>query len=114
MKDDSLFAFAGIWDRWKPRTGPLVESCDRDNGSERTPERRTRPDAGDSSARALLHVAQCSDLSIWTAADTLLPYDAGAMRRFPVSDCVNVPANENPDCLIETAELIPAQHTLFH
>ena len=47
-------------------------------------------------------------------ADTLLPYDAGAMRRFPVSDCVNVPANENPDCLIETAELIPAQHTLFH
>jgi putative SOS response-associated peptidase YedK len=27
MKDDSLFAFAGIWDRWKPATGPIVESC---------------------------------------------------------------------------------------
>lgn len=27
MRDDSLFAFAGIWDRWKPPTGPAVESC---------------------------------------------------------------------------------------
>ena len=28
MKDDSLFSFAGIWDRWKPPTGPFVESCE--------------------------------------------------------------------------------------
>ncbi len=27
MKDESLFAFAGIWDRWKPLAGPVVESC---------------------------------------------------------------------------------------
>jgi putative SOS response-associated peptidase YedK len=27
MKDDSLFAFAGIWDRWKSPTGQLMESC---------------------------------------------------------------------------------------
>ena len=27
MKDDSLFAFAGIWDCWKSPTGKLVESC---------------------------------------------------------------------------------------
>jgi hypothetical protein len=28
--------------------------------------------------------------------------------------CVNDPANETPDCLIETAELVPAQQALFH
>jgi putative SOS response-associated peptidase YedK len=27
MKEDSLFAFAGIWDRWKAAKGPFVESC---------------------------------------------------------------------------------------
>jgi len=27
MKDDGLFAFAGIWDRWKSATGQLLESC---------------------------------------------------------------------------------------
>lgn len=27
MKDDSLFAFAGIWDRCKSPTGQLLESC---------------------------------------------------------------------------------------
>lgn len=29
MKDDSLFAFAGVWDRWKSRLpgSPVVESC---------------------------------------------------------------------------------------
>ena len=27
MKDDSLFAFAGIWDRWKDASGNVVETC---------------------------------------------------------------------------------------
>src|SRR5215469_15402089 len=27
MKDDSLFAFAGIWDRWRTPPGPVIESC---------------------------------------------------------------------------------------
>src|SRR5947209_3785240 len=27
MTDDSLFAFAGIWDRWRSPQGPTVESC---------------------------------------------------------------------------------------
>src|SRR6516165_741415 len=27
MQDDSLFAFAGIWDRWKDSTGQAVVSC---------------------------------------------------------------------------------------
>ena len=27
MKDDSLFAFAGIWDRWTSTEGQIIESC---------------------------------------------------------------------------------------
>src|SRR5271165_5285497 len=27
LKDDSLFAFAGLWDRWKDASGNLVETC---------------------------------------------------------------------------------------
>ena len=27
MKDDSLFAFAGIWDRWRTSDGHIIESC---------------------------------------------------------------------------------------
>jgi putative SOS response-associated peptidase YedK len=27
IKDESLFAFAGIWDRWKPPAGSMVEPC---------------------------------------------------------------------------------------
>ena len=27
MRDDSLFAFAGIWDRWKDASGKAIETC---------------------------------------------------------------------------------------
>jgi putative SOS response-associated peptidase YedK len=27
MQDDSLFAFAGIWDRWKDAGGKAIETC---------------------------------------------------------------------------------------
>src|SRR5208337_4580105 len=27
MQDDSLFAFAGLWDRWRGRPGAAIESC---------------------------------------------------------------------------------------
>jgi putative SOS response-associated peptidase YedK len=27
LQDDSLFAFAGLWDRWKDASGQVVESC---------------------------------------------------------------------------------------
>jgi putative SOS response-associated peptidase YedK len=27
MKDDSLFVFAGIWDRWESPKGSIVENC---------------------------------------------------------------------------------------
>jgi putative SOS response-associated peptidase YedK len=27
MQDDSLFAFAGLWDRWEDPAGAVIESC---------------------------------------------------------------------------------------
>jgi putative SOS response-associated peptidase YedK len=29
MRDDSLFAFAGLWDRWRDPAGTVIESCSR-------------------------------------------------------------------------------------
>jgi putative SOS response-associated peptidase YedK len=115
MKDDSLFAFAGIWDRWKPRTSQIVESC----AILTTSPNELLRDVHD----RMPVILRPEHYSMWLTAptsasgrlaDTLVPYDAAAMRRFPVSECVNDPANETPDCLIETPELIPAQHTLFY
>ena len=115
MKDDSLFAFAGIWDRWRQTTGPIVESC----AILTTSPNELLADVHD----RMPVILRPEHYSMWLTApastsgrlaDILLPYDAAAMRRFPVSECVNDPANETPDCLIETAELIPAQHRLFH
>lgn len=114
MSDDSLFAFAGIWDRWKPPTGPIVESC----AILTTSPNELLADVHD----RMPVILRPEHYSMWLTAavsasgrlaDMLVPYDAGEMKRFPVSDCVNDPANETPDCLIETAELIPAQHVLF-
>jgi putative SOS response-associated peptidase YedK len=113
MKDDSLFAFAGIWDRWKPRTGPIVESC----AILTTSPNELLRDIHD----RMPVILRPEHYSMWltpTSAggrlpDMLVPYEAGTMRRFPVSACVNNPANDTVNCLIETAELIPAQQTLF-
>jgi putative SOS response-associated peptidase YedK len=115
MKDDSLFAFAGIWDRWKPLKGPILESC----AILTTSPNELLRDVHD----RMPVILRPEHYSLWLdtptsasgrLADILLPYDAGAMKRFPVGEWVNDPANETPDCVIETAELIPAQHTLFH
>ena len=115
MKDDSLFAFAGIWDRWKPPTGPILESCAilTTSPNELLKDIHNRMPV----------ILRPEHYSMWLnappsacrrLADILVPYDTGAMRRFAVKECVNDPGNETPDCLIEAAELISAQPTLFH
>jgi len=114
MNDDSLFAFAG---RLRRNLGPM-ETAYRSCAILTTSPNELLRDVPD----RMPVILRPEHYSIWLdtptsasgrLADILVPYDAGAMRRFPVSECVNEPANETPDCLIETAELVPAQHTLF-
>jgi putative SOS response-associated peptidase YedK len=99
MGDDSLFAFAGLWDRWKGSAGEVVESCSiltttpnalLADVHDRMPV-ILRPDNYDS---WLDH-----DLTRGDAVTELLtPFYAALMRRYPVSTHINFVKNDDPDC----------------
>ena len=102
MKDSSLFAFAGVWDRWRSATGQVVESCSilttapnelLDGVHDRMPvilpqrHYQTWLTAPATEAQRL--------------AELLVPFDASVMQRYPVSPLVNKPENDLPECALE-------------
>ena len=102
MKDSSLFAFAGVWDRWRSATGQVVESCSilttapnelLDGVHDRMPvilpqrHYQTWLTAPATEAQRL--------------AELLVPFDASVMQRYPVSPLVNKPENDVPECALE-------------
>ena len=104
MKDSSLFAFAGVWDRWRSATGQVVESCSilttapnelLDGVHDRMPvilpqrHYQTWLTAPATEAQRL--------------AELLVPFDARVMRRYPVSPLVNKPENDVPECALEVS-----------
>jgi putative SOS response-associated peptidase YedK len=102
MKDSSLFAFAGVWDRWRSPAGQVVESCSilttapnelLDGVHDRMPvilpqrHYQTWLTAPATEAQRL--------------AELLVPFDASVMQRYPVSSLVNKPENDVPECALE-------------
>ena len=86
MQDHSLFAFAGLWDRWKDPGGPVIESCTI---------LTTTPNAllADVHDRMPVILRQ-ENYDLWldpgfkdgkALAELLAPFDASQMRSFPVS-----------------------------
>ena len=114
MQDDSLFAFAGLWDRWRDPTGTAIESCSI---------LTTTPN----SLLADLHdrmpvILRQENYDLWldpgfkdvkTLAEFLAPFDAAKMRSFPVSSRINAVANDDPDCVLPWHRDLPAQSALF-
>jgi putative SOS response-associated peptidase YedK len=116
MKDDGLFAFAGLWDRWKGPDGTPIESC-------------TILTAEANSLLEDIHdrmpvILSRDDYDLWLdlgmidpakIADLLRPFDAKQMRVYPVSSTVNSVKNEGPECAEEVSfsEGSPAQPKLF-
>jgi putative SOS response-associated peptidase YedK len=103
MKDDSLFAFAGIWDCWKSPEGELLESC---SILTTTPNELVQ-DIHDRMPVILPKAHHEPWLSAPAAqADVLIemlvPFDGGLMRSYEVSALVNSPANDSPECLVES------------
>ena len=102
MKDDSLFAFAGIWDRWKDPIGNVVETCSI---------LTTAPN----SLLADVHdrmpvILEPENYELWldpgtkdvdTLVAMLKPFDPAQMKCYPVSTVVNSPENDLPDCASE-------------
>ena len=116
MKDDGLFAFAGLWDRWKDPTGKPVESCT----------------ILTTDANALLKdihdrmpvILNPEDYDLWLdpglndpkqVEHLLKPFDARLMRVYPVSSTVNKVENDSPECAqeVRAQEDAPAQRKLF-
>ena len=114
MQDESLFAFAGIWDRWKDASGNLVETCSI---------LTTTPN----SLLAGVHnrmpvILEPGNYESWldpglkdsgTLTAMLKPFDPALMKCYPVSMLVNSPANDNAECATKIEPPQLAGPTLF-
>jgi len=102
MKDDSLFAFAGIWDCWKSPSGQLLESC----SIVTTVPNELLIDVHD----RMPVILPRRHYQTWLAAtaseaerlsELLVPFDASLMKRYAVSSFINKPQNDTPECAME-------------
>jgi putative SOS response-associated peptidase YedK len=94
-----LFAFAGIWDRWKEPSGNMVETCSI---------LTTTPNAVTLSVHDRMPVILDPDsYDLWLdpgmtdvveVSNLLKPFDAGLMRSYPVSTRINHVANDDAEC----------------
>jgi len=102
LVDDSIFAFAGIWDRWRNREKQLIETCSIIT----------------TSANALISgihdrmpvILERENYDIWLdpgfrkvepLLELLMPYRADSMRQYRVSTRVNSVQNDDPACAKE-------------
>jgi putative SOS response-associated peptidase YedK len=108
-----LFAFAGLWDRWKDPSGQWVKSCSI---------LTTTPNAVTSSVHDRMPVILDRDnYDLWldpgmttveAVSEMLKPYDVRKMRSYPVSPRVNHVANDDAECSTPV-QLIETQAGLF-
>jgi putative SOS response-associated peptidase YedK len=108
-----LFAFAGIWDRWKDPSGNWVKTCSI---------LTTTPNAVTSAVHDRMSVILEPDsYDLWldpemrdvaSASERLKAYDARQMRCHPVSTRINRVANDDEECSAPV-ELAQIQNRLF-
>jgi len=113
MADDSVFAFAGLWDRWRDPAGTIVETC-------------TILTSRPNSLVADVHdrmpvIMRPDDYELWLdpgvtdssrVAECLGPFSPTLMKKYPVSARVNRPENDDEACAREVQIPSTAQ-TLF-
>lgn len=114
VNEGGLFAFAGLWDRWKDPSGKWIRSCSI---------LTTTPN----SVTAAVHdrmpvILDPSDYDLWldpgmkdaaAIGELLKPFDAGAMRCYPVSSRVSQVQNDDPECSKPVNLEAPPQRQLF-
>jgi putative SOS response-associated peptidase YedK len=100
----SVFAFAGLWDRWRQPDNTMIETC----AILTTPPNSLVADVHDRMPAILNE----EDYDRWLdpgitdperVADCLKPFDPKLMKKYPVSNRVNRPENDDESC----AEEIP-------
>jgi putative SOS response-associated peptidase YedK len=113
VNNGKLFAFAGIWDRWKNPSGDIVETCSI---------LTTTANALTSAVHDRMPVILDPNSYAWwldpgmtnvnVASELLKPYDARSMRCYPVATRVNHVANDDEGCSAPV-ELVEIQNDLF-
>lgn len=114
VNDGELFAFAGLWERWKDPSGNWIKSCSI---------LTTTPNAVTSAVHDRMPVIlNPDDYDLWldpgfvdlTAVSELLkPFDARLMRCYPVSARINQSANDDAECARPVEIQAPPQGLLF-
>jgi putative SOS response-associated peptidase YedK len=113
IHEGELFAFAGLWERWKDPSGKVVETSSI---------LTTSPNAVTSSIHDRMPVILgVENYDLWldpgmkdaaVVSDLLKPYDARAMRCYPVSTRINHATNDDAECSVPI-ELSQTQTLLF-
>jgi len=100
LKNGQPFAFAGLWEHWKAPDGEVIESCT----------------ILTTAANELVYpihdrmpvILEPKDYDLWLdpavqqpelLQHLLHPYQAEAMKSYPVSTLVNNPVNNRPECI---------------
>jgi putative SOS response-associated peptidase YedK len=111
--EGKLFAFAGLWDGWKNAGGEWIKTCSI---------LTTTPNAVTSAVHDRMPVIlREDDYDLWldpglndvqVVSELLKPYDAYAMRSYPVSTRLNRVVNDDEECCRQT-EVTETQDRLF-
>ena len=101
FKDHRLFAFAGLWERWEKHEADPLETCTvittvpnavMEPIYHRMPVILASKDYADWLAPSLQTVEQVNTL--------LRPFPSEEMEAYPVSQLVNNPRNDRPECVV--------------
>lgn len=113
VNEGELFAFAGIWDRWKDPSGGWIKTRSI---------LTTTPNAVTSAVHDRMPVILDPDSpDLWldpgmrdvvAASELLKPCDARLMRYYPISTRINHVANDDAECS-KPVELAETQNWLF-
>jgi putative SOS response-associated peptidase YedK len=113
VNEGELFAFAGLWDRWKDPSGNWIKTCSI---------LTTIPNAVTTAVHDRMPVILDPDsYDLWldpgmtnvaAASELLKPCDARLMRCYPVSTRINSVGNDDPECC-QPVQLAEIQNSLF-
>ncbi|MBZ5687728.1 MAG: SOS response-associated peptidase [Acidobacteriia bacterium] len=114
VNEGALFAFAGLWERWKDPSGNWIKSCSI---------LTTTPNAVTAAVHDRMPVILHPDnYDLWldpgftnvtAVSEMLKPYDARLMRSYPVSTRINQAANDDAECAKPVGIEAPTQGRLF-
>ena len=113
VNEGELFAFAGLWDRWKDPSGNWIKTCSI---------LTTTPHAVTSAVHDRMPVILDPDgYDLWldpgmndvaAVSGLLKPFDARMMRCYPVSTRINHVGNDDVECS-RAVQIAEVQHRLF-